>query len=541
MATEESAVNSAAMYNLSDDLLDRHVREGRGDRLAIVSEERHVTYGELCENVNRVGHALTTLGVRAGERVLLLLLDSPEFVAAFLGAAKIGAVAVPTNTSLRSTDYTYFLEESGAAAVIVHAALLGELAPALQASTPHLEHRVVVVGDRVAGYLHWDDWLDGRSGALDAAETTGSDVAFWLWTSGSTGKPKAAVHRHRDWAYCAANYALGVLGLAASDVTFSSSKLFHAYGLGNSLAFPLYAGAATVLSPARPQAKSVLEIVQRTRPTLFFSVPTLYAAMLEEARATDYDLSSVRLAISAAEPLPAEIFRRWKERFGIEILDGLGSTEVLHIYLSARAGGVRPGSSGTPVPGYDIRVVDAAGEDMAAGTVGDLLVAGDSRAVCYWNRPELTADRMRGPWFVTGDKYSVDADGYYWYAGRADDMFKVSGQWVSPIEIESTLVEHTSVLEAAVIAFEEESRLHTAKAFVVLRQGCMAGPELAKELQDFVKARLTPYKCPRRIEFLSELPKSAAGKLLRYKLREFASAPPSPPTVALDSGEGCPP
>ena len=251
------------MYNLSDDLVDRHVREGRGDRLAIVSEGRHVTYRELCENVNRVGHALTTLGVRAGERVLLLLLDSPEFVAAFLGAAKIGAVAVPTNTSLRSTDYTYFLEESGAAAVIVHAALLGELAPALKASTPHLEHRVVVVGDRVSGYLHWDDWLDGRSGALDAAPTTETDVAFWLWTSGSTGKPKAAVHRHRDWAYCAANYALGVLGLAASDVTFSSSKLFHAYGLGNSLAFPLYAGAATVLSPARPQATSVLEIVQR--------------------------------------------------------------------------------------------------------------------------------------------------------------------------------------------------------------------------------------------------------------------------------------
>jgi benzoate-CoA ligase len=272
-----------------------------------------------------------------------------------------------------------------------------------------------------------------------------------------------------------------------------------------------------------------LEIVQRTRPTLFFSVPTLYAAMLQEARATEYDLSSVRLAISAAEPLPAEIFRRWKERFDIEILDGLGSTELLHIYLSARAGSVRPGSSGTAVPGYDIRVVGAAGEDVSAGTVGDLLVSGDSRAVCYWNRPELTADRMRGRWFVTGDKYSVDADGYYWYAGRADDMFKVSGQWVSPIEIESTLVEHTSVLEAAVIAFQEESRLHTAKAFVVLQQGCAAGPELAKELQDFVKARLTPYKCPRRIEFLSELPKSAAGKVLRYKLRESASAPDQRP------------
>jgi benzoate-CoA ligase len=327
------------------------------------------------------------------------------------------------------------------------------------------------------------------------------------------------VHRHRDWQYCAAHYAAGVLGLTASDVTFSSSKLFHAYGLGNSLAFPLSAGAAAILSPIRPQAKSVLEIVQRMRPTLFFSVPTLFAAMLEEARAADYDLSSLRLAISAAEPLPAEIFRRWKDRFGIEILDGLGSTEVLHIFLSARAGDVRPGSSGTPVPGYDVRVVDAAGEDVPSGTVGDLLVAGDSRAVCYWNRPELTAERMRGSWFVTGDKYRVDADGYYWYAGRADDMFKVSGQWISPIEIESALVEHPAVLEAAVVAFDEESRLQTAKAFVVLKRGCPASPELAKELQEFVKGRLAPYKCPRRIEFLDELPKSAAGKLLRYKLR----------------------
>jgi benzoate-CoA ligase len=244
--------------------------------------------------------------------------------------------------------------------------------------------------------------------------------------------------------------------------------------------------------------------------------------MLQEARDAEYDLSSVRLAISAAEPLPAEIFRRWKERFGIEILDGLGSTELLHIYVSARTGEVRPGSSGTPVPGYDVRVVDLEGKDAPAETVGDLLVAGDSRAVSYWNRPELTADRMRGRWFVTGDKYTVDADGYYWYAGRADDMFKVSGQWISPIEIENTIVEHASVLEAAVVAFQEESGLHSVKAFVVVRQGCTPDPQLAKQLQDFVKTRLTPYKCPRRIEFLSELPKSAAGKVLRYKLRELA-------------------
>ena len=512
------------MYNLADDLVGRHLQEGRGDRVAIVCDGRRLTYRDLCESVNRAGHALTTLGVGAGDRVLLVLLDSPEFVAAFLAAAKIGAVAVPTNTTLRSADYQYFIEESRAAAIVVHAALLKEVAPVLERAT-HLADRVAVVGEKISGYRHWDDWIDGRPVALDAAATTESDVAFWLWTSGSTGKPKAAVHRHLDWAYAASNYASRVLGLSASDVTFSSSKLFHAYGLGNSLAFPLRAGATTVLTPARPQARSVLEIVQRTRPTVFFSVPTLYAAMLQEAQATEYDLSSVRLAISAAEPLPADIFRRWQARFGIEILDGLGSTELVHMYLSARAGQVRPGSCGTPVPGYDVRVVDAAGADVPAGTVGDLLVAGDSRAVCYWNRPELTADRMRGPWFVTGDKFSVDADGYYWYAGRADDMFKVSGQWISPIEIESALIEHPSVLEAAVVAFEEETRLQTAKAFVVLRPGFPAGAELVTELQGFVKARLTPYKCPRRIEFLAELPKSAAGKLLRYKLRERATAP----------------
>jgi len=510
------------IFNLADDLVDRHVREGRGDRLAVVCEDRRVTYRELSDSVNRVGNALKAIGVSPGERVLLVLLDSPEFVAAFLGVTKIGAIAVPTNTALRSTDYAYFLEESGASAVVAHSALLEELTPALEGSKRRLQDRVVVVGDRIPGYLHWDESTDEQLSALDAAPTSAGDVAFWLWTSGSTGRPKAAVHRHRDWPYCASNYAMGVLGFTAADVAFSTSKLYHAYGLGNGLAFPLTAGGVSVLSPSRPHPKSVLEIVQRTRPSLFFSVPTLYAAMLEEARATEYDLSSVRLAVSAAEPLPAEIFRRWKERFDVEILDGLGSTEMLHIYLSARAGQVRPGSCGTPVPGYHVRIVDAAGEDVPHGDVGDLLVAGDSRAACYWNRPELTAERMRDPWFVTGDKYSVDADGYYWYAGRVDDMFKVSGQWISPIEIEATLIEHASVLEAAVIAFEEESRLLTARAFVVVRANCTSGPELAQELREFVKARLTPYKCPRRIDFLSELPKSGTGKLLRYKLREAA-------------------
>jgi benzoate-CoA ligase family protein len=350
------------------------------------------------------------------------------------------------------------------------------------------------------------------------------DVAFWLWTSGSTGKPKAAVHRHHDWMCCCEYYGRGVLDMGPEDVTFSSSKLFHAYGLGNGLMFPFHAGATTVLFPGKPQAKAILETAEATRPTLFFSVPTLYAAMLEEIeQGNRYDLSGVRLAASAAEPLPAEIFRRWKDRFGVEILDGIGSTEVLHIYLSARAGRVRPGSTGQAVPGYKLRIVDDTGADAPRGVIGDLLVSGESTAQCYWNRRELSADRMRGRWFFTGDKYSVDADGYYWYAGRSDDLFRVSGQWVSPNEVESALIEHSCVLEAAVIAYEEETKLHTPKAFVVLKQGVAASPELVRELQDFVKQRITPYKYPRRIEFLSELPKSAAGKVLRYKLREIST------------------
>src|SRR5579862_2634091 len=289
--------------------------------------------------------------------------------------------------------------------------------------------------------------------------------------------------------------------------------------------FPFHAGATTVLYPGKPQARAILETAQANRPTLFFSVPTLYAAMLQEAeRNAAYDLKSVRLAASAAEPLPAEIFRRWKERFGIEILDGIGSTEVLHIYLSARAGRVRAGSTGEAVPGYELALVDHAGQPVLPGTMGDLLVAGPSTAPLYWNRKALTQDRMRGRWFFTGDKYTVDEDGYFWYAGRSDDMFRVSGQWVSPIEVESALIEHSCVLEAAVIAFEEGTGLHTPQAFVVLREGHAGTPELTRELQDFVKQRITPYKYPRRIEFLPDLPKTAAGKVLRYKLREMSRA-----------------
>ncbi len=486
--------------NLVDHFVDRHVREGRGGKTAIVCDGRAVTYGELAEQVNRVGNGLRALGLQEEQRVLLLLPDGPEFAAAYFGTMKMGAVAVPTSTALRAPDYAYFLDESRARAVIVHPSLRDLVQPG---------RRVIVMTDQ---------WLAGQSSELETAPMRGDDAAFWLWTSGSTGTPKGAVHRHQDWMHCCEHYARGVLGIKAEDRTFSTSKLFHAYGLGNGLMFPFHAGATTILHSAKPQPRAILELAQESRPTLFFSVPTLYAAMLEVPE--PFDLSSVRLAVSAAEPLPAEIFRRWKQSFNVEILDGVGSTEVLHIYLSARPGKVNPGSTGQPVPGYSIRLVDDQQNDVARGRIGDLLVRGESTAACYWNRRKLSAQRMLGEWFLSGDKYWMDGDGYYWYAGRSDDMFRASGQWLSPAEVEGALAEHRAVLEAAVVAYTESNELHTPKAFVVLKNGFTASEELAHELQEFVKQRITPYKYPRRVEFLAELPKSAAGKLLRYKLRQ---------------------
>jgi len=507
------------LFNLTEYFVDRHSRQGRWHKTAIRCGDRTATYGEVAAQVNRFGNGLLSLGLQEEQRVLLVLPDCPEFVIAYFGVIKVGAVAVPTTTAARASDYDYFLTESRARILVIDSTLFHEVAPILS-SQRWLRH-VIVTGDPKPGCLYWDEWLAKYSSELDAASTTEDDVAFWLWTSGSTGRPKAVAHLHRDWMVCCENYALEILGIRLDDVTFSSSKLFHAYGLGNGLMFPFHAGATTVLFPGKPKAKAILEIAQSARPTLFFSVPTLYVLMLQEAQSEPYCLDSIRLAISAAEPLPAEIFRRWQREFGVEILDGIGSTEALHIYLSSRRGKVKPGSTGSAVPGYELRIVDSDDRDVPEGTIGDLLVAGESIARCYWNRRKLTAERMRGKWFFTGDKYWMDQDGYFWYAGRSDDMFRVSGQWISPVEIESVLIEHKSVLEAATVAFREPNGLFTPKAFVVLCEGILATPELARELQDFVRGRIAPYKYPRRIEFIDKLPKSAAGKLLRYRLRDL--------------------
>jgi len=478
--------DKSGIFNMASYFVDRHIAEGRGSRTAIVYEGVRYSYAEIAALVNQAGNGLRRAGVERGDRVLIVLPDSPEFVAAYFGAIKIGAVAVPTNTALRPADYAYLAEESQAKVVVSESGWQAE------PPTP----------------------------PLDCADTSGDDPAFWLWTSGSTGPPKAAVHTHLDWLVCCEGYAKGVLGIRSDDVTFSSAKLFHAYGLGNGLMFPFYAGATTVLDPGKPQASAILARAHECRPTLFFSVPTHLAAILH---ATDagypHDLSSVRLGVSAAEPLPAEIVRRWRERFGFEVLDGIGSTEVLHIYISNRPGRVRPGSSGVPVPGYEVRITDESGRELPAGETGDLWVRGRSNAAHYWNRPQLTALRMRDGWFFSGDKYRADADGYYWYAGRSDDMFRVSGEWVSPIEVESALIEHPAVLEAAVVARLGEDGLPVCCAYVTLKRAEGACDALAEELRRFLRERLAGYKRPRRIDFLDELPKTATGKVQRYRLR----------------------
>ncbi len=514
-----SGVSIPERFNAARFFVDRHVEEGRGDHITLIAGGTSVTYRELSRSVNRVGNALHGLGVGREQRVLLALLDGPEFVASFFGAIKIGAVPVPVNTVMRAADYRYFLDDSRAPVAIVSEALLPEVGKAA-AEAEHLRE-LVVAGDAPTDRRRFSDWTSTASSQLEAADTRRDDPAFWLYSSGSTGFPKGAVHRQRDMLVCSDTYGLKVLGIRESDRCFSAAKLFFAYGLGNAMYFPLRVGAQSVLYPGRPTPEAVFQVIHETKPTLFFGVPTLYASMLQVKDAADrYDMSSLRLCVSAGESLPADLFRRWHERFGVEILDGIGTTEILHIFLSNREGAVKPGSSGVPVPGYEAALTDEEGRPVKPGEVGNLRVRGDSIMAYYWNQPEKTEAALRGDWIVTGDKYTVDEDGYFWYCGRADDMLKVGGIWVSPVEIENTLVAHPAVLEAAVIGKADGDGLVKPKAFVVPRDPAAAGAALIPELQSFVKERIAPYKYPRWIEFVPELPKTATGKLQRFRLRE---------------------
>jgi benzoate-CoA ligase family protein len=509
-------------FNAAVHFVDRNVQEGRGDKVAIECGDDRVTYAQLAHAVNCFGSALRdALDVRCEERVLLLLLDGPAFAYAFFGAIKIGAVPVPLNTLSKPTDYQFVVRDTRARVAVVSETLLPQIEKMSADARRQLSH-VVVVGDDPRGNRRFADLLAEGSDALEPEPLHRDAPAFWLYSSGSTGAPKGCVHLQHDMVVCAELFAKGVLGITERDRTFSVAKLFFAYGLGNALYFPLSVGATTILWPGVPTAANVYEVIERHRPTLFFSVPTGYGMMLAHSRAEpgrDFDLSSVRLAVSAGEALPPSLYERFKERFGIDIVDGIGSTEALQMFISNRPGAIRPGSSGQIVPGYEARILDDDRQPVPTGEVGNLWICGDSVCAEYWNQHEKTKDTIEGHWIRTGDKYTQDADGYFWYAGRSDDMLKVGGLWVSPVEVENALVAHPAVLECGVVGREDHDGLTKPMAFVVLKKSAAASNELALELQQFVRERLAEYKRPRWVEFLPELPKTATGKIQRFRLR----------------------
>jgi len=508
-------------FNAASYFVDRHIKDGRADKVAIQCGEVQVTYRQLFERVNQVGNGLRSLGVRIEERVFLLLLDSPEFAASLFGAIKIGAVPVPVNTLLKSADYEYLLNNSRARVAIVSDSLLAGIEAIPRQQLRYLETIIVVGGEPRIGTLSFEKLAQESSSVLQAESTGKDDAAFWLYSSGSTGQPKACVHLQHDMVVSSERYAKGILNITDKDRCFSVAKLFFAYGLGNGLYFPLAVGATSILLPGPPKPQSVFEIIERQRPTLFFSVPSNYVKLLAHraAEGREFDLSCVRHAISAGEALPATVFYRFKERFGVEILDAIGSTEALHMIISNVPCAVRPGSSGKIIPGFEARIVDDNNRLVVQGEIGNLLVKADSTCAYYWNQHQKTKDTIEGHWIRTGDKYYQDEDGYFWYAGRADDMLKVSGMWVSPIEIERALIEHPAVQEAAVVFRKDEDELPKPVACIVTRNGAAGTPELARELQEFVLSRLPVFKRPHWVEFLPELPKTATGKIQRFKLR----------------------
>lgn len=517
-----SAVEFPERLNAASIFVDRHLSEGRAAKAAILCGERAVTYRQLYDFVNRFGNALKTLSVRMEERVAILLPDTPEWVFAFFGSMKIGAVAVPLNTNLTAEDYVYLLNDCRARVLVTDAAMLEHLV-GTHADLQFLEH-ILVLGNQPHGHLALDQVLHAASPALDPADTSKDDMAFWLYSSGTTGMPKGTVHLHHDMLVEANHYAIATIGLQETDISFSVAKLFFAYGLGNGLYFPLRVGATTILLPERPKPERVFEILDQHQPTVFYSVPTNYAAMLHLAeRSGRNSLGRVRMCISAGEPLPGHLFEAWEEQFGVQILDGIGSTEILHIFISNRPGKIKPGSTGQIVEGYEAKIVDEHGHIVPTGAVGTLWIKGDSIAAGYWNKHEQSKKTFHGPWINTHDKFWIDEDGFFWYAGRTDDMMKVSGQAVWPSDVECVLAGHPAVLESGVVGALDSDGLLKPVAYVVLKDVHAETPELAHELQEFVKHKTAPHKYPRAVIFVEALPKTATGKIKRYQLRERAT------------------
>jgi 4-hydroxybenzoate-CoA ligase len=517
------------LFNAADYFVDRNIRQGKGHKVAIYTAHRNYTYNDVQKMVHKTANALIELGVRIEDRVMMLMLDVPQFYAIFWGAVKIGAAPIPVNTMLTPEDYEYYLNDSRARVLAVST----ELLPVIYQIKGDLHYLrdLIVISEVDGAHIPFRQKYKRALSTIKTAFTTRDDVGFWLYSSGSTGSPKGAIHSQYDMVVTSQTYGPNILGLKEDDICFSAGRLFFAYGLGNGMYLPMSVGASAVLCPERPTPEVVFKYLERFRPTVFFGIPTLYGQMLEykahqdRQQGTrpdpnaDHELSSVRVCVSAGEALPPDIYDRWKQRFGVDILDGIGSTEMLHIFLSNRIGEIQPGSTGKPVPGFELKIVDDDGREVPQGEIGTLMVKGNSAAQFYWRKREKTRQTMQGEWINTGDKYYIDQKGYYWCAGRVDDMLKVGGIWVSPVEIENCLGAHPAVLENAVVGFKDDQGLVKPKAFVVLREGFSPSEALSDEMKQWVQSRLAKYKYPRWIEFITELPKSATGKIQRFKLR----------------------
>jgi benzoate-CoA ligase family protein len=507
-------------YNAATDLLDSNLEAGRADNIAIrTTSGTDLTYSDVAKGANRAGNALRDLGVEQENRVLMAVLDSPEFASTFFGAIKIGAVPIPVNTNLKPQDFAYVINDSRAKVAVVSGPIADQLR-AVRKDLKHLAH-LIVIGESGKGEHSFAEITSAASPKLHPADTSRDDMCFWLYSSGTTGFPKGVVHLQHDMRVCVELYAKPILDISERDVTFSVAKLYFAYGLGNALYFPFAVGATTVLLDGPPAPAHVLQVVKHFQPSIYYAVPTSYANTLaadpevwEQA-----DFGSVRVCVSAGEPLSGSIVERWKAKTGTDILDGIGSTECCHIFVSNRQGDVRPDCSGKVVPGYEVKVVDEHGDELPSGEVGNLLVKGDSTCAFYWNQHERTKTTIQGEWIATGDKYIRDTEGYLYYQGRSDDMLKVGGIWVSPVEVESCINSHEAVLESAVVGVADENNLVHAEAYVVLKPNRQESVELEEELRAYVRERLAHFKCPRDFRFVESLPKTATGKIQRFKLR----------------------
>ncbi|UOA28468.1 benzoate-CoA ligase family protein [Pseudosulfitobacter sp. DSM 107133] len=515
-------MSSLASANAASYFVDRHVAEGRGDKVAFreYGSGRSLTYGALADASGRVAAAFAQHGIAAEQRVAMLVLDTIEFPQIFWGALKAGVIPVPLNTLLATSVYDVILRDSRATTLFVSQELYDTVAPAL-VGNPFLKQVILIGNETRDGTIPYQSFVDSADAPAAVFGACSDEVAFWLYSSGSTGQPKGVHHVHSSLKATADTYGAQVLGVQQDDVVYSAAKFFFAYGLGNAMTFPMAVGATTVLFAGRPTPDSVIDILNTEQPTIFCGVPTLYAALAAYMDKNGAAAAPLRRCISAGEALPEDVGKRWEKHMGVEILDGVGSTEMLHIFLSNRPGDVVYGTSGVAVPGYSVRLVDAAGEDVAAGEVGELLVQGDSAAGGYWNQRDKSRATFEGLWTRTGDKYECRPDGRFVYCGRTDDMFKVSGIWVSPFEVESAIVSHADVLEAAVVAMRDDDGLEKPKAFVVLNAG-VSPDGIEAVLKEHVKTKIGKWKYPRWITCVDELPKTATGKIQRFKLREDA-------------------